>query len=1378
MIDPFFYVYIKLNKSNIMLNEYKRKTDYEVGQLKNYIFLVPSTSNINYVIDNGVAIANEVIGDVIKIYCASVSMTSEETEETRFKFKNTVNVKFHESSIDGLTELLNDFIHNDYKVIVEDKMGVQYVCHLDFNAMVTYTYNFMTNFVSPNYCDVKFETDSNFPTLQLLNKINNYTLKKINPCEYNNGQILDFKLCDYNYTYIVRDNNRFSGVYATGSYDDSPYKDIEYIKNSLIFTEMYDGKEFTDTLQFSIPLSSYRSYWQYDLIEFKNNRYVALFNTVNGNSIASGYDNGYFPSYTISTSDNDASQNMITIILTHKGNQPFAYHNTKSLDDLINKDVTILYTQVAPFYANNQNYQTSVCLSNNLGAHTLLQETTSTGVKLNNYWVLQNYENTFDGANLNIVGHYNIESQMKGTEILFTDLSCGGDGNVCKFKQTPPKTINLTFDNKTFSTCFESECAFVLNSVPSWITIKNPNGEGSLVNGEANKAYCTTIEVVDNLQTPQSATIIMSNQYNIYPFTVNYLPYGSSSCDWIENVDNITLYTAQRQTAHYKISQHYQGMINPVTDVRVNSLYWVKDGETTQNIDGTVYVNADGSIEVIMTENETGFARQWVMEIEITTGDNPKVCNIMFSQDKKYYKEQLETGYLCDGKDEYQKLAVYYGYTPSQINIFKEYKKGDIIMTNSPNCQSEMSEWRASEDSFICENNAKYVKLELWISENGGLTWTNTGQTKKGTLLENQSPDCSTSYRWRDMGGYICDEGNKYVKLEKWSWDTSSLTWGKFLGETMIGDLIEVGAAECMALINSDFTLCYALRDSCNVAKMELVGRGKYIIDWGDGVTETHGIDDELNKKITVEHTYDSTHYNSCVNIKGHVIYCNVIANGNQVISSFDMSNAVGLVELRLFEDKVILDEQFPNLHKVTATTWDLKNAINLSYFGMDNFFYTGTLNNVQYTMPESIRDITFTNSNSQSSTFQTATQYANFWRKKEYKTPVVIHSCPLVNSLNEQITCSLSQDEYNAFEHNNIFIDNCCSTQGDRQFRWKEEHDIIVNSFICEGTNKYQTVYLQWRTYQSGHWTEWESYYQPIRYERGKLIETNSIDCGGKPTKQYKWEQSGEITCEGYASYRLEVQFESEDGGLTWKLTGKRRLGEKIQDFDERCGWSGVEPQYRWYEENDKYLCVSDERGELIKGTYDKSLIVDGVVPKLQYRKNGGNLTDVEQVNDDGTFTILSDGLYSLRLMFSGCDWLTEVTEINIEEQISTLQMDGMFQYCTKMKQFNPIITTKQKPTSMTGMFSGCTAMSSCNMSNFVDTSNIKDFTGIWRNCSAMTSLDISRWKCSYQYPYDGVLQNCSKLKRIKATGCNDTSLSTIGQWMLAYTPDAVITK
>lgn len=570
-----------------MLSEYLINCKYRVGTLKPFIYLIPSTSTINYTVDNGEAVVMSVNGLVNKLKCGNVQLTSEESMDGRFKFNNKVIIKLFENQTSGLTEILNNLIKNNYKVVVEDLEGTQFICNVEFPAFVTYDYNFASNTISPNTATVTFASDSNFPTLEIENKIVNSTSMGDYGCAYNTGAIKTLKLCDIKNTYIVRGESTFEGVYATGAYEDSPYKTINFLKNSFNFTENYDGQKYTHTLNFTIPLSDYKSYWQYNLIEFTQNKYVALFDTVNGTTIASGYNNGYFPSYTITTSDSVGTLNTITITLTHISEQCFAYNNSKSLDDLINKDVRIMYIGVKPFYVNSQYYPTSKCINNRQSAATMLQEITSTGDKLNNYWVLEGYEQDFEGSGKNIVGTYKTTSYMNGVTIVTNDSSCASFG-VCELTQRPDPVYYLDINTKSVTAPIQSTCAWQIVNKPEWLDL-------SITSGNADTVY--NLVISPNREGNLSGTFTIVTGDNSYNVTVNYEPLSK----WIIEPGEYICVGNNSYEVYYKYTT-------------VDGTNWVKQNEIRT---GNVIQTQDNRCMQYEPISDT---ERWVLE------DNMYIC--------------------------------------------------------------------------------------------------------------------------------------------------------------------------------------------------------------------------------------------------------------------------------------------------------------------------------------------------------------------------------------------------------------------------------------------------------------------------------------------------------------------------------------------------------------------------------------------------------------------------------------------------------------------------------------------------------------------------------------------------------------------------------
>lgn len=100
--------------------------------------------------------------------------------------------------------------------------------------------------------------------------------------------------------------------------------------------------------------------------------------------------------------------------------------------------------------------------------------------------------------------------------------------------------------------------------------------------------------------------------------------------------------------------------------------------------------------------------------------------------------------------------------------------------------------------------NDKYVKLIKQYSEDGGNTWYNSNppEYKRGDLIETDSPDCGAAvlqYRWFAKGEdyYTCEGYNKYYK-EWYQYSYNGEDWFDVEPEqTRTGQLIEQNSYDC-----------------------------------------------------------------------------------------------------------------------------------------------------------------------------------------------------------------------------------------------------------------------------------------------------------------------------------------------------------------------------------------------------------------------------------------------------------------------------------------------------------------------------------------------------------------------------------------------------
>lgn len=152
-----------------------------------------------------------------------------------------------------------------------------------------------------------------------------------------------------------------------------------------------------------------------------------------------------------------------------------------------------------------------------------------------------------------------------------------------------------------------------------------------------------------------------------------------------------------------------------------------------------------------------------------------------------------------------------------------EYKRGDLIETDSPDCGAAVLQYRwfaKGEDYYNCEGYNKYYKEWYQYSYNGE-DWFDAEpeQTRTGSLIEQNSIDCDYGIEWIPVEDqYICREYitdpiyqynispdeficKGYDKYEKLVYQVSTdggYTWENVVPEqTKQGDLIEENSEDC-----------------------------------------------------------------------------------------------------------------------------------------------------------------------------------------------------------------------------------------------------------------------------------------------------------------------------------------------------------------------------------------------------------------------------------------------------------------------------------------------------------------------------------------------------------------------------------------------------
>lgn len=697
-----------------MVSEYKKSCGYAVGTLKDFIYLIPySADRFAYSIDNGMCseVAMNNTAGVIRIEGFQTSLKNTETLDGRFKYESEVGIYIHETLGKNLYDRLRYLIQNRWFVVVEDMRGVQYIQSVEFYSEFEYNISLTDQNNAQNRIQLRFKGSSNFPSMIMGHNISKEQTTALveKDCRFIQGGVRDFKMCENGYVIIKESNHEVSSIKTTGG---RSFKNIDFMPKSFTYTQNYANGQYEDTVTFSIPLSDYKYYWHYNIIEFKDNRYVATFRTSNDNMYIIGYSDGASASYVIESSNAVNALNKITITLKYIGSDGF--YISFGDDSIFGSDDSIIL-HPAPDTVNG--ILTKDCIDNGNAVITLVQRYTASGIPLNEYLVLEGYADRY--PTVNIVGTYSLSDDL-GFPLTVSHPSC--NGGLCNTTNTIVNPYSFSVYTPTHSFEFTTECEYKLIGVPSWLRV-TPNGS----------SFEMTLNEPLPMESKGTTFYIETGDGVRYPIIVNYTASGDTTGWDVYPREFFVTHDSQNITAFY------------TGDVNAGDLEFSSDTLTLVNIGDNIIVS-------VPANNTDSVVYHF---FKIKNKKNGEVVEIKVTQSPSTEDWRLVGGYYCENGNKYTKLELYIGGKPTKV-----FKAGTLIETGSKDCEQTSTRW--IQYDTVCDGVNEYALLKEQKSNDNGQTWTDTGATQKGALVEANSEKCNPDHvKWQNTGEYRCENGKK-----------------------------------------------------------------------------------------------------------------------------------------------------------------------------------------------------------------------------------------------------------------------------------------------------------------------------------------------------------------------------------------------------------------------------------------------------------------------------------------------------------------------------------------------------------------------------------------------------------------------------------------
>ena len=128
---------------------------------------------------------------------------------------------------------------------------------------------------------------------------------------------------------------------------------------------------------------------------------------------------------------------------------------------------------------------------------------------------------------------------------------------------------------------------------------------------------------------------------------------------------------------------------------------------------------------------------------------------------------------------------------------------------------------------------------------------------------------------------------------------------------------------------------------------------------------------------------------------------------------------------------------------------------------------------------------------------------------------------------------------------------------------------------------------------------------------------------------------------------------------------------------------------------------------------------------------------------------------------MFYGCSALTTLDVSNFDTKNVT-NMSNMFHWCLALTTLDVSNFDTKNVTNMRGMFYNCHALTTLNVSNF-DTQNVTNMSNMFSVCFALTTLDVSNFdtqnvtNMSWMFSYDTALTTIYASDKFVTTACKE---------------------
>ena len=134
-----------------------------------------------------------------------------------------------------------------------------------------------------------------------------------------------------------------------------------------------------------------------------------------------------------------------------------------------------------------------------------------------------------------------------------------------------------------------------------------------------------------------------------------------------------------------------------------------------------------------------------------------------------------------------------------------------------------------------------------------------------------------------------------------------------------------------------------------------------------------------------------------------------------------------------------------------------------------------------------------------------------------------------------------------------------------------------------------------------------------------------------------------------------------------------------------------------------------------------------------------------------EGIWNLNTENVTDMKYMFSGCSWLSSLDLTNFDTGNVT-DMSNMFLGCQNLTSLDVTNFNTEKVTDMSRMFQNCYDLTSLDVSNF-NTSKVTDMCCMFVDCQKLTSLNVSKFNTTEVTDMSDMFEDCYALTSLDLT-------------------------